>query len=108
MRAIRSRDTVPELRVRHAAHTMGYRFRLHRSALPGKPDLAFLGRKKLVFVHGCFWHQHPMCRDGRVPRSNKTYWYNKLAMNVNRDRTHLAKLRLDGWQACVLLASETE
>ena len=89
MRAIRSRDMKPELRVRQAAHSFGYRFRLHRNDLPGKPDLVFPKRQKIIFVHGCFWHQHKGCIDGRAPKSNAGYWRPKLARNVKRDAEHI-------------------
>ena len=74
MRQIRSKDTTPELALRRMLHRLGYRFRLHRKDLPGKPDLVFPSRRKVIFVHGCFWHQHPACREGRVPRSRLEYW----------------------------------
>lgn len=75
MRAIKSKDTKPELAVRRLVHSMGYRYRLHRKDLPGKPDMVFPGRKKVISVHGCFWHQHELeqCLDGRRPKSNTGY-----------------------------------
>lgn len=107
MRAIRNRDMKPELRVRSAAHSMGYRFRLHRPTLPGKPDLAFAGRQKVIFVHGCFWHQHAGCQDGRMPRSNLGYWRPKLRRNTKRDSDHLAALKAEGWKVLVIWECET-
>jgi len=107
MRAIRSRDMKPELVVRSAAHVLGYRFRLHRRDLPGKPDLVFTGRRKVIFVHGCFWHQHAGCADGRMPRSNLDYWTPKLTRNVERDAEHLAALKADGWKVLVIWECET-
>ena len=107
MGAIRSRDMKPELRVRRAAHGLGYRFRLHRSDLPGKPDLVFAGRHKVIFVHGCFWHQHQGCQDGRMPHSNLGYWRPKLVRNVKRDTEHLARLKMGGWKALVIWECET-
>ena len=108
MRAIRSENTKPEVRVRKAAHAMGYRFRLHRRDLPGKPDLVFAGRQKLIFVHGCFWHQHEKCRDGRVPLSNSAYWRPKLARNVARDAENAGRLKQDEWKVLVIWECETD
>src|SRR3954453_9489446 len=96
MRRIKSKDMKPELLVRRLVFGLGYRYRLHRKDLPGKPDLVFPGRKKVIFVHGCFWHQHPDCREGRPPRSNITYWKPKLARNVERDMQALATLKDTG------------
>ena len=107
MRAIRSRDMKPELHVRRAAHGLGYRFRLHRADLPGKPDLVFAGRQKVIFVHGCFWHQHRGCQDGRMPHSSLGYWRPKLMRNVKRDAEHLARLKISGWKALVIWECET-
>ena len=107
MRAIRSKDMKPELVVRSAAHAMGYRFRLHRRTLPGKPDLAFAGRQKVIFVHGCFWHQHAGCQDGRMPRSSIAYWRPKLRRNIRRDTEHLAALKAGGWKVLVIWECET-
>ena len=108
MRAIRSKDMKPELCVRRAAHAMGYRFRLHRRDLPGKPDLVFSGLHKAIFVHGCFWHQHTECRDGHYPRSNSNYWEPKLARNKERDTEHLTRLTDDGWGVLTIWECETK
>jgi DNA mismatch endonuclease (patch repair protein) len=78
MRAIKGKDTAPELAVRHLLFKLGYRYRLHVRNLPGVPDIVFKGRRKIIFVHGCFWHQHTGCREGRLPRSNEGYWKPKL------------------------------
>ncbi len=88
---------------------MGYRYRVHRKDLPGKPDLAFGPRKKVVFVHGCFWHQHDRaeCLDGRQPKSNSGYWSPKLQRNVERDAQHVAALEADGWQVLMIWDCET-
>lgn len=102
MGRIRSNETKPELMVRRLAHRMGYRFRLHRKDLPGKPDLVFAGRRCAVFVHGCFWHQHPGCREGRTPASNRDYWEPKLKRNVKRDASVAQALRSEGWQVLVV------
>ncbi|HEX8300751.1 DNA mismatch endonuclease Vsr [Sphingomonas sp.] len=108
MRQIKSRDTKPEMVVRRTAHRLGYRYRLHRKDLPGKPDLVFPGRSKIIFVHGCFWHQHAEdhCRHGRPPRSNLGYWRPKLARNVARDADATKRLAELGW--CVLTLWECE
>ena len=102
MRAVQGRDTKPELRVRQLAHALGYRFRLQRKDLPGKPDLTFSRLKKVVFVHGCFWHRHPGCKRASTPTSNVEFWRAKLARNVARDAQQLAALKSAGWQALVV------
>src|SRR5258706_4794127 len=95
MALIRSRDTKPEMLVRRIVHGMGYRYRLHRRDLPGKPDLVLSGRRKVIFVHGCFWHRHG-CVLSRLPKSNLSYWTPKLERNRVRDLEHLRCLRSDG------------
>lgn len=102
MRKIRDRDTTPELLVRRLAHAMGYRFRLHCEDLPGKPDLVFRSRRRVIFVHGCFWHQHSSCPAGRVPSSNTGYWQRKLQRNVERDAAVRKALHAMGWDSLVL------
>jgi DNA mismatch endonuclease (patch repair protein) len=102
MRRIRSNDTQPEMVVRRMAHAMGYRFRLHRRDLPGKPDLVFPASRKAIFVHGCFWHQHPGCREGRVPSSNAEYWQPKFERTVERDAMAQLALTEAGWSVLVL------
>lgn len=108
MRAVRSRDTAPEIRVRQIAHGLGYRFRLHRRELPGTPDLAFPGRRKAIFVHGCFWHQHRGCKRATVPRSNVGFWLPKLARNMARDTKQLVALKEKEWRVLVLWECETK
>ena len=102
MSRIRAKGTKPEMAVRQLAHSMGYRFRLHRADLPGTPDMVFPSRRKLIFVHGCFWHQHSGCPDGRIPKSNRDYWRKKLGRNVERDREHQVALREMGWEVLVI------
>src|ERR1044071_7690724 len=102
MSRIRDKNTVPELKVRSLIHRLGYRFRLHSKSLPGKPDLVFPGRKKIIFVHGCFWHSHADCPKGKPPKSKLDYWMDKLATNRKRDEQHLQELRAQGWQALVI------
>jgi DNA mismatch endonuclease (patch repair protein) len=106
MRAVRSLNTGPEIRVRQIAHGLGYRFRIHRRDLPGKPDLAFPSRRKAVFVHGCFWHQHKGCRRASLPQSNIDYWHPKLARNAVRDAKQIAALKANGWRALVIWECE--
>ncbi|WP_259397709.1 very short patch repair endonuclease, partial [Burkholderia cepacia] len=102
MRRIRSKDTAPEMAVRRLTHGLGYRYRLHRKDIPGKPDLVFPARRKVIFIHGCFWHQHPGCREGRPPKSNAAYWLPKLERNQQRDKAALEKLAALGWNALVI------
>jgi DNA mismatch endonuclease (patch repair protein) len=102
MRQIKSADTKPELLLRRLVYGLGYRYRLHRKDLPGNPDLVFVGRRKVIFVHGCFWHQHEICVDGRIPRSKTEYWLPKLKRNVERDTAALIKLGQMGWKALVV------
>lgn len=92
--------------VRRMVHAMGYRFRLHRKDLPGKPDLVFPGLGKVIFVHGCFWHQHPQCREGRLPKSRPEYWEPKLNKNRERDRSSVSALQEAGWGVLVIWECE--
>ncbi len=108
MRRIRSRDMKPELAVRRLVHSLGYRYRLHRSDLPGKPDLVFVSRQKVIFVHGCFWHQHTRCIDGKLPQSRQEYWVPKLHKNKERDRRNLRRLRRSGWKCLVVWECQTK
>lgn len=102
MRRIRSKDTKPEMQVRRFVHAQGYRYRLHVSNLPGKPDLVFPKLRKVIFVHGCFWHLHKKCSEGRIPESRRDYWEPKLKRNVERDRKHTIALRKLGWKSLVV------
>jgi DNA mismatch endonuclease (patch repair protein) len=108
MRAIRSTGMKPEMLVRRLVHSLGYRYRLHRHDLPGRPDLVFSRSRKIIFVHGCFWHQHPGCKLAHRPRSNLDYWTGKLARNVARDVAHLAALKKDGWKVLVIWECQTK
>lgn len=109
MRRIRSTGTRPEVLVRRLVHSMGYRYRLHRKDLPGKPDLVFASRGKVIFVHGCFWHGHERegCLDARRPKSNVNYWNPKLTRNKERDAEHIASLKTSGWKVLVIWECET-
>src|SRR5438552_5276722 len=98
MRAVKGADTMPELLVRSLVHRMGYRFRLHRKDLPGKPDLVFPGMQKAIFVHGCFWHGHDCARGARVPKQNRDYWVAKVGRNVTRDVRSREALEAAGWR----------
>jgi DNA mismatch endonuclease (patch repair protein) len=102
MSRIRGKNTQPELIVRRLVHSMGFRYRLYRSELPGTPDLVFPGRRRVVFVHGCFWHNHQGCPGVRLPKSRKASWLKKLARNSERDRRVLAALRKMGWRTLVV------
>ena len=99
MRGSKSKDTRPELAVRRMLYALGYRFRVHRKDLPGKPDIAFIGRKKAIFIHGCFWHQHldKDCPISRRPESNIEFWNEKFARNRERDLRNAEDLRQMGW-----------
>ena len=101
MRAIRSKGMKPELVVRRTVHQLGYRYRLHKANLPGKPDLVFGPRRKVVFVHGCFWHSHG-CKLSHMPRSNESYWKPKLEKNKMRDCQQLTALEAVGWKCLVI------
>jgi DNA mismatch endonuclease (patch repair protein) len=106
MARIRSKDTHPELVLRSLIHGLGYRFRLHRKDLPGKPDIVFPGRRKIIFAHGCFWHQHPGCPEGRVPGSRLEYWAPKLTKNQSRDAANQSHLKDEGWDLLVIWECE--
>lgn len=104
MSRIRGKDTKPEMRVRRMVHAMGYRYRLHRKDLPGRPDMTFPRLGKIIMVHGCFWHQHddPDCPANRRPKSNQDYWNAKLDRNMVRDAENYSALRELGWEVLVV------
>jgi DNA mismatch endonuclease (patch repair protein) len=102
MKNIRTKDTGCELVVRKMIYAMGYRYRLNKRDLPGKPDIVFGVRKKLIFVNGCFWHGHSRCSRGKLPESNASFWQKKISGNKKRDREILRKLRNMGWQSLVV------
>ena len=108
MRAVKSRNTQPEMTVRRLVHSMGYRYRLHRKDLPGKPDLVFGPRLKVIFVHGCFWHGHDCPRGSREPKTNRDYWIPKIAKTRERDKTTMERLRKMDWKALVIWECETK
>lgn len=107
MQAVKSKDTTPEWIVRRLLHRLGYRYRLHVRTLPGKPDLVFPSRRKIVFVHGCFWHGHG-CRIGQPPKSRLDYWLPKLDANKARDERKQAQLEAQGWSVLVIWQCETK
>ncbi|HOZ27124.1 MAG TPA: DNA mismatch endonuclease Vsr [Hyphomonadaceae bacterium] len=107
MRAVKSRDTAPEMKVRRAAHALGLRFRLHRSDLPGKPDLVFPAKQTALFVHGCFWHGHDCARGARMPQNNRDYWQAKISRNRARDKASLAALKKLGWTPRIIWECQT-
>ena len=110
MARVRSKNSRPELAVRKIVFALGYRYRLHDAKLPGKPDLVFSKRRKVIFVHGCFWHNHShaRCKIARLPKSNPKYWADKLRRNVERDAVRRAELRRIGWKALVIWECQTK
>jgi len=97
MSRVRQKNTKPEIVVRQVLHAMGYRFRLHNKDLPGTPDIVFPGRRKAIFVHGCFWHRHPGCKKASTPKTRVDFWASKFAANEARDARKLAELQELGW-----------
>lgn len=106
MQAVKSENTSPEMRVRRLLHALGYRYRLHQKELPGRPDLVFPGRRKVVFVHGCFWHGHDCARGARVPKTNRDYWVGKVARNRARDEKNRRELEAAGWKVLAIWECE--
>lgn len=106
MSRVRSKDTKPEMHVRRLAHSLGYRYRLHRRDLPGTPDLVFPSRRKVIFVHGCFWHRHAGCPNTRWPKSKLDFWKPKLEANKKRDIKHKRQLTRLGWRYLVVWECE--
>jgi DNA mismatch endonuclease (patch repair protein) len=106
MSRIKGRNTIPELRVRSLLHSLGFRFRLHLPNLPGRPDIALPKYKTVVMVHGCFWHQHQGCKDGRPPRSNNSFWVPKLERNRARDASVTSSLKKLGFKVVVVWECE--
>jgi DNA mismatch endonuclease, patch repair protein len=107
MSRIRGRDTAPEIAVRSLLHRMGYRFRLHRRDLPGRPDVVLPRHHVVVFVHGCFWHRHRACKLAYTPKTRRKFWREKFEGNIERDRTVQRKLRKLGWKVVVVWECET-
>jgi DNA mismatch endonuclease (patch repair protein) len=107
MARIRGKDTKPELLVRQMIHALGFRFRLHRRDLPGTPDIVFPRLRKIIFVHGCFWHRH-QCRFAYTPKSNTEFWNRKFSANVERDSRSVGELRALGWRVFVVWECQTK
>lgn len=108
MSRIRGKDTKPEKVVRSMLHRMGYRFRLHRKGLPGRPDIVLPKYRTVVFVHGCFWHRHRGCRNCTTPTNRREWWLTKLEGNATRDKAHRVALRKLGWRVVTVWECETE
>lgn len=106
MSRVKSKDTAPEMIVRRLLHAMGYRYRLHGGKLPGKPDLVFAGRKKVVFIHGCFWHGHDCKRGARIPSTRQDYWLSKVSRNKERDARNVSSLEQAGWRVLTVWECE--
>ncbi len=108
MSLVRNKDSKPEMRVRSVVHRLGYRFRLHNRKLPGKPDIVLPRHRKIIFVHGCYWHQHGVCRALAIPENNPDFWRKKFAENVQRDENIIRELTELGWQVLVVWECETK
>jgi DNA mismatch endonuclease (patch repair protein) len=106
MRAVKSRDTSPELAVRALLRAFAPGYRLHRKDIPGNPDIAYLGRRQAIFVHGCFWHGHDCARGARAPKANADYWREKIARNRARDEAHRVRLAEQGWRTLTVWECE--
>nr|WP_302050519.1 very short patch repair endonuclease [Sphingobium chlorophenolicum] len=108
MAKIGQKNTKPETIVRKLLHAMGRRFRLHRRDLPGTPDIVLPGRKKVIFVHGCFWHRHPGCSKATTPKTRQEFWLDKFERNVERDRQKEEELQSAGWDVLTIWECETK
>lgn len=108
MGRVKSTDTKPEIKVRRLVYALGHRFRLHRSDLPGKPDLVFPGKKKVIFVHGCFWHRHAGCHRTTSPKTRAEYWQDKFDENVRRDAACERELLESGWAVLTVWECEVD
>ncbi len=107
MSRVKGRDTNPERLVRSLLHRMGYRFRVHRKDLPGTPDIVLPRYRKIIFVHGCFWHQHPGCPKSKRPASNREFWDRKFENTITRDQRNIAQLKELGWDTLIIWQCET-
>jgi len=108
MASVRSKDTKPEKRVRFLLHALGYRFRIHRKDLPGNPDIVLVKYKKVIFVHGCFWHQHTGCPKANRPGTRKEFWDKKLNENIERDKRNLREIEELGWVSHIIWECQTK
>ncbi len=108
MSKIRGKNTKPEILLRSALFKLGLRFRIHKKELPGKPDIVLPKYKTAIFVHGCFWHYHKDCREGRIPNTNSKFWKEKLEMNIKKDEDNVLKLKTIGWKVLIIWECEIE
>ena len=108
MSKIRGENTKPEMILRSHLFRLGFRFRVHKKDLPGKPDIVFPKYQTIIFVHGCFWHYHKDCREGRIPSTNSKFWKEKLFKNVEKDKRHTEALQELGWKVIVIWECEIE
>lgn len=106
MSKIRAKNTKPEIAIRSLLHQMGFRFRLHRKDLPGKPDVCLPKYQTVIFIHGCFWHDHKGCPNARLPKSNSAYWLPKIKRNAERDKEHTSALKKAGWKVITIWECE--
>lgn len=102
MSSISGKNTEPEIAVRSLLHSLGYRFRIHRKDLPGNPDIVLPKYKKIIFIHGCFWHGHRDCKRSKLPNSNREFWEQKIRSNVQRDNKIISSLTENGWDVMIL------
>ncbi|MGG1921715.1 DNA mismatch endonuclease Vsr [Chryseobacterium sp. NRRL B-14798] len=108
MSKIRGKNTKPEMILRSQLFMKGFRFRIHKKDLPGKPDIVLPKYKTVIFVHGCFWHYHKDCREGRIPATNSKFWEEKLSKNIDRDEKYIKELQQLGWKVIVIWECEIE
>ncbi|MGZ8910679.1 MAG: very short patch repair endonuclease [Methylococcaceae bacterium] len=106
MARIRSQNTAPEIKLRKLIFSMGFRYRLHYKGLPGRPDIIFPGKKKVIFMHGCFWHGHPNCRASKLPQTRKDFWESKIHTNKERDKRNIMELEKLNWKVLVVWQCE--
>lgn len=107
MARVKQKNTTPEMIVRRLLHRMGYRFRLHQKDLPGRPDIVLSRHKKVVFVHGCFWHRHD-CKKATMPKTNQDFWKNKFQTNIDRDTKVLLSIKERGWETLTIWECEAQ
>lgn len=108
MRAVPNKNSTPEIVVRKALHRLGYRFRLHKKDIPGKPDIVLRKHNTCIFVHGCFWHRHHNCKRATTPKTNTEFWQEKFSKNVDRDRRTEQALTAMGWTVVIIWECETK
>jgi len=106
MSKIKSKDTLPEILVRKKLHSLGFRFRLHKKELPGKPDIVLPKYQTVIFINGCFWHRHENCIEASKPKTNSDYWENKINNNIERDKKNYILLEQNGWNVVILWECE--